>query len=530
MVEVVGKKIFVMSLFVAIFVALTVASARTQQPQVQSRIAGLESNEVYMSLLQDEAILQLREDSIARRISTIRTALSDTRTPSRRELADTILLLEQQIFDIRGAKGLLVDQINTIEQEWVLASLNSPAQIEIDTTKEQESAPKITTSRYLLHNDALRGELSDEELRALLEAQSTDVESDEYANAYIQNYQNIKQLVVSYNEATNEQDATDIYRTFDSLQLQNISIAESLNMSWERTFDEKSYAYSYILDKLGREQVLIKQETELAAALQDIEAYRGAYSSDVLLNYAIRKALIVDFELDVASELKLTEAYDSLRGVRMQLSQFEYRLPKLSIQRRYFIQYDTISFPAQPQYTYKNPIPECKVYKHGTIYRILLGTYATKRAASTFKGAYPLSYLINEDGKWCYYVGGFATLADAERAQAVLKERKFVRPEVVVWRDSVYHNLTQNPDNVNLAWRIEIDDVASLSDAVRGVIDGAGGEYELSKAGASTFLLSTFDSRAAADSLTQKIASADSTLRIKVVELAIEPAPSPEKE
>ena len=45
-------------------VFLTAGGVRAQQPEVEARIAGLEGNAEYMSLLREDAQLQIREDSI----------------------------------------------------------------------------------------------------------------------------------------------------------------------------------------------------------------------------------------------------------------------------------------------------------------------------------------------------------------------------------------------------------------------------------------------------------------------------------
>lgn len=112
---------------------------------------------------------------------------------------------------------------------------------------------------------------------------------------------------------------------------------------------------------------------------------------------------MVDYEASVAGVLALDAARDSLKGVAAQLEAIDYRLPRVDVAERYFLDYDSVAFSSTPKYSYQHPIPECKVYANGTIYRILLGTYNTKRAAATFRGAYPLFYLVNDAGKWCYY-------------------------------------------------------------------------------------------------------------------------------
>lgn len=98
-----------------------------QQPEVEARIAGLEGNAEYMSLLREDAQLQIREDSIVNAVERMRRQLRED-PGKRQQYSQEILQLESRIFEIRNAKGRLIDRINTIEQEWVLASLNGAAQ------------------------------------------------------------------------------------------------------------------------------------------------------------------------------------------------------------------------------------------------------------------------------------------------------------------------------------------------------------------------------------------------------------------
>ena len=111
------RKVFIYALGAAF---LTAGALHAQQPKVEARIAGLEGNAEYMSLLREDAQLQLREDSIVNAVERMRQRLREA--PSRRqELSQEILQQESRIFEIRNAKGRLIDRINTIEQEWVLA-------------------------------------------------------------------------------------------------------------------------------------------------------------------------------------------------------------------------------------------------------------------------------------------------------------------------------------------------------------------------------------------------------------------------
>ena len=98
-----------------------------QQVRVEPRIAGLEGNREYMSLLEQDAQLQIREDSIVNAVERARQQLRED-PANRQRYSQEILQLESRIFEVRNAKGRLIDKINTIEQEWVLANLNGAAQ------------------------------------------------------------------------------------------------------------------------------------------------------------------------------------------------------------------------------------------------------------------------------------------------------------------------------------------------------------------------------------------------------------------
>ena len=222
----------------------------------------------------------------------------------------------------------------------------------------------------------------------------------------------------------------------------------------------------------------------------------------------------------MAEVLGLDTACDSLRGVEEQLAGIDCRLPRIDVAERYFLDYDSVAFSSTPRYSTHNPIPECKVYANGTIYRILLGTFNTKRAVATFRGAYPLFYLINDDGKWCYYTGGFATLEEAQEAQAALKKHGFLRPEIVVWTDGVARNLSRDPEAQNLSYRVEITGTEALSEEVKQAITATAEGCELSRVGQQLFVVGTFNDRAVADRLADTLRRTDNALEIKVVELA----------
>ena len=95
-----------------------------QQVRVEPRIAGLEGNREYMSLLEQDAQLQIREDSIVNAVERARQQLRED-PANRQRYSQEILQLESRIFEVRNAKGRLIDKINT-EQEAHIITLEDP--------------------------------------------------------------------------------------------------------------------------------------------------------------------------------------------------------------------------------------------------------------------------------------------------------------------------------------------------------------------------------------------------------------------
>ena len=491
-----------------------------QQVRVEPRIAGLEGNREYMSLLEQDAQLQIREDSIVNAVERARQQLRED-PANRQRYSQEILQLESRIFEVRNAKGRLIDKINTIEQEWVLANLNGAAQQPAEPAAESPAGaiPDSLKVRNLVYNPCFGEQLPKADYAALLRAQELELRAVDLVNRYFANYETAAQLAEAYAAAATESEAGEIYDRYGAMQRIDRALSDSLAGVWNYIFDNKNYAYGYLLDKLGQEEALTREEEALAKAQRQVASLRGETASDAVADYFLRKQVLVDYEASVAGLLDLGAARDSLRGVAAQLREADFRRPRVEVAQRYFLDFDSVVFTKTPKYSYSNPIPECRVYEHGTIYRLLLGTFNTKRAVSTFRGAYPLSYLVNDEGKWCYFTGGFATREEADSVQTVLKKHGFVRPEVVVWTDGVYRNLSREPEAGAVAYRIEIDGADALSEEVRQTIASLSEGRELSRVGSGTFVVGTFDDRAVADRLAEALRQADAALEIKVAEI-----------
>ena len=101
--------------------------------------------------------------------------------------------------------------------------------------------------------------------------------------------------------------------------------------------------------------------------------------------------------------------------------------------------------------------------------------------------------------------------------QGVLRRHGFVRPEVVVWTDGEYRNLSREPEAGAAVYRVEITGTDALSEAVKQVIAGTAEGRELSRVGQQLFVV---EDRAVAERLAEALRQADAALEIKVAEVA----------
>ena len=513
MVEMMRKGFFLL----AVLVAAGAAEASAQE--VTARIAGLEGNAEYMEMLREEASLQAREDSVTMVVNRVRRQLRDD--PAQRAVYSAeILRCEEQLFSIRTERGRLTDRINTVEQDWVLANLDlsSPS-----TTTAGRAAgaplPDSLQTADLVHNAYFREQLPQADYRALLSAQRRERTAFDLAAACAANYEAIEELKISYDTITAETPAAVLYERYRTLQSLNRSLCDSLQRVWGAVYDNKNYAYAYVLDRLGRDDLLAKTEEQLAGVRQQMASERGRYYADELTDYLLQKRALVDVETELAGALGLTAARDSLARAAAGLRIVDYRLPKLFIEERMFLEYEPIGFVTPAKYNASHHIPEVKVYERGTIYRILLGTYTNRtNGGYLFKGAYPLGY-EKVEGKYAYYAGGYRTLDEARAAQEQMKKKGFRRPEIVVWNDGERTNLADAAEQGNAPmFRVEIGGLDGFPEELRAAVQAVAGESEISRAGRH-FIVGPLADKAVADKVAEAVMQQNASLEVKIVEI-----------
>ena len=405
--------------------------------EVTARVAGLENDTTYMSLLKQELQLRHTEDSIMQTINTTRQLFTSNIPESEKEqLATKILQLEKELFEVRNQQGVVSNDISVIEQDFVLKGLNGVNNNAPTTEPAVKPAAKQVAN--LIYNSYFKENLSEQDYKALCRAQELEKVPIDLLSRYMDTYRILDSLAVLYDTTVNKQIAETCYAQIDSLKRCNQIVDDSLAHTWSYIYDNKTYAYNYLLDKMGKTEMLKNFDTRFQENRQMIAAVMDSVVSTTVYGYPLDKRLLLDYEESLSSILGYTAAQDSIAKQAAAFEKLNYNLRKIEPKERIFIEYGNIERSSPAKYNASNPIPEMELYKQGTVYRIRLGSFLQKQPVSLFKGVSPLCYEKNDEERYVYYAGAFKEASEAESAYEQLKKMGFRKPEIVVWEDGLY--------------------------------------------------------------------------------------------
>lgn len=515
------KNIVITSLIVIIF---GVSGVYRVNSQVKPRVAGLESNEEYMSLLEEESRLHSIEDSIINVVAKMRGQYREFEGDLE-GFRNEIVRLENEVFEVRNRAGILAGKINGIEQEYILQNLDKPShQTARESTASALAASKSDTLTNIVYNDFFKQNIPLMDYDALLRAQESEIEVVELSDQYISNYDIMVGIFDEYQAIDNQEEADSLMERYRYYEELNFEIEDNLTEKWSYIVDNKLYAYSYMLDKFNMMERLDEFEEKLNAALDSEAQIRATSQSIAVASYPILKELLLDYERAFAELLDIVPAVDSIRKAGRGLNTEKFRVDKIDMRERIFIDYEDIEVHSPAIYNASNPIPECEIYERGVIYRVLLGNYGWRQNISTFRGVAPLSYERGGDKRFRYYTGGFETLTEAQEGVDTLKKIGFKAPKIVVWDYGVYSefdeegNITSDSDNL---YRLEISGAGDdLSNDVKEVLRELAGNRDVLRAG-ELFFVSPFEAPSQAEAVADAIRQADRRLTVIISEIPL---------
>lgn len=353
----------------------------------------------------------------------------------------------------------------------------------------------------LVRSDTVRMLMVPADYQALVAAQAVEQRVANFVKIYANNYRTMVSMAGQYNNAVAASDAAALLARYNNLTAINKHISDTVAVLWPPVFDNKSYSYNYILDKLGQRQLLSRFEAQAQATAAMNNDQAGQFLSDPIVHYRNEKILMLSYETDLATALKLGAARDSLTKAGNTFAGTDLTFPPIALTPKTFIDYAPVTLQATNVYSANNPVQRCVVYDNGTVYRILVGTYPTPQLASIFKGLSPVAYFPDK-GPRGYFAGGYPTLKQAMEGLATVKKAavRGAKPEIVVWRDASLSNISAESAKAEAAgtkFRAQIAGTDNLPQAVLNIIAAQGPGKDVTRSaaesGETVFIAAPFD-------------------------------------
>lgn len=502
---------------ILLFATLATGTLMAAEVVVTPRIKGLETNAEYMQLLNKEYVVLQHQDSLTQRVAEVRSMFR-TAPERRAELGSEILQLENEIFSARNEAGSISSKINLIEQEYIITNLAGEEDDAPQTADSTESAHASNTSANLVLNDYFRLRLPAADYKALVDAQQKEKETYSYFAMYQAHHKAIDGLREQYQAVDNAFAADSLYSIIKAIRSDMDRVSDSLGASWSYIFENKSYAYNYLLDRANEMESLssFEKRTQQAREKQAEMTANGTVPN--IANYITQKNIVFEYENGFAKRLRLSNALDSLGKAEAAFKSGDHLLYITEIPERLFLDYANIEFKHPAAYNQANPIPALTIYPKGIIYRVLIGAYPRLQAVGIFRGTYPLGY-SKEGNQHLYYAGGYRTLEEAEKGLKDLKAVGFRNAKVVVWNYGEYTELNGTPDKNGTQYRVAVGNAGnSLPEAAREAIAATAPDKEISKAG-DDFYVGPFPTPLEAERTAEKIRFAGEDLIVKIVEI-----------
>ena len=443
----------------------------------------------------------------------------------REKLTPTILTLEMEVVRLQAEYEQIVATISQSAVKEALTAYND-ARKELRTKKktqpvveEKRSAytpDKARMKRDLVANDYFAERLSEGDYMGLCDAQKREQKVREVVEQYFAKYGELLALQRRYMEVTTREEADEQAKLFAAKRGEMASLEEAIASMWSSLYFNKIYAYDLLMEREGNTSMLDFSAEAAARAEREINENTDLYESNALVGYYARKKALTEYEMQIASTLSLTTSRDSLRLVASELKNRDYRLSKLSLQRRSFIEYEDIEVKTPTIYNSKNPVPRTKVYDYGTVYRIRVGLFSKRPNISALRGVMPLSYTdAYNNGLYAYFVGGFRTEQEAKEGADYLKKLGFREPIIAVWVDGEYYPTLEEMRRLESQYNVEISGVPTLTDEMKSLILSHKSDCTISRIG-STFVVGTFEGKSAAEAVVADLKAANGEIEVAI--------------
>ena len=447
----------------------------------------------------------------------------------REKLTPTILSLEKEVVRLQREYDKIVEVLLQSDAKSALMAYeqalkdakNSATQSKVvENNKSVAYTPdKARMKRDLVANDYFVEQLTPSDYKNLSDAQKREKTVKAYVERYFVKYGELLALQRKYMSVLTKAEADKQTQLFNAKKDELATLDREIAAMWSPLYYNKIYAYDLLMERSGQTAMLDLSAEGTARAEREVNENSDIYQSDALVGYFARKKALTEYELRIASTLSLTTSRDSLKVVMAGLKNRDYRLSKLSLQRRSFIVYEDIKVKTPTIYNSKNPVPQTKVYDYGTVYRIRVGLFSKRPNVTALRGVTPLSYTTAyNNGMYAYFVGGFRTEQDAKEGVSYLKKIGFRDPIIAVWVDGEYYSTVEEMHRSQSQYNIEISGVATLTDDIKALILSHKNDCTISRTG-TTFVVGTFEGKSVAEAVVSDLKAANAEINAVITKI-----------
>ena len=444
----------------------------------------------------------------------------------RERLAPTILSLEKELIRLQAEYDRMVAAVSQNDVKRSLVAYEERKQ-QANATKRESAysatedkgayiPDKARLKRDLVANDYFVERLAPNDYKTLREAQQRERRVKELVAKLHSEYSELLALQRQYMEKPTREQADAVASLFAEKRSSIAKLDGEITSIWSSLYYNKIYAYDLLMERSGNSAMLDLSAKVAARAEREVNANNDLYESDALVSYYARKRSLTEYELQLATNLSLTSSRDSLKVVQAELKNRDYRLSKLSLQRRSFIKYEDIEVKTPTIYNAKNPVPKTKIYDYGTVYRIRIGLFSKRPNISALRGVMPLSYTdAYNNGMYAYFVGGFRTGQEAKEGVDCLKKLGFKEPIIAVWVDGEYYPTVDDMRRSESQYNVEISGVPTLTEEMKAKILAYKSDCTISRIG-SVFVVGTFESKSVAEAVVADLKMLNSDINLNI--------------
>lgn len=387
---------------------------------------GYDSDTTYIKLNKELTRFTGKRDSLEKVIAGLRTQISAD-PANKAQYTETVLNVESKLFDMQSIVAGITTRLNGIKQDYILQSINSGNVDALGVSVSKNSEKFV--------NDFLQNNLSAEELKIV----TANANIDSLAAVSIRkigvDYARLKSIDSLLRDIDDKEQAESLKKEADGL-IADINHNEKVFKDyWTNLYETKLYAYRRILDIQNVEQYLQyeldKKEKELRRQAQS-EAEQLV--APALNNYNRQKAFLREYELVIASKQGDDVAVAALKKAALRKDTLGFDKKKIVLPKWEYIDYKPIVFDTP--YASVSQIPYVELPSRGKVFAIRVFVLSDKmKQISSMKGASPASYMINENGKWEYYLGVYKSLKEAQEGVRLLKQKGFSSAVISEFRD-----------------------------------------------------------------------------------------------